>query len=73
MGEKHEQFSGVRVFSATLPGQRALLGEEVTMWLRRNPKVDIVDVTVSQSSDSGHHCLVITCFFRTRRARSKAQ
>jgi len=66
MGEKVEQFSGVKVFSASLPGARVQLGDEVTMWLRRNRQVEVVDVTVSQSSDDGHHCLVITCFFRAR-------
>jgi hypothetical protein len=73
MGEMDEQFSEVKVFSATLPGQRAMLGEEVTMWLGRNPQVDVVDVMVSQSSDNRQHCLVITCFFRARRAGSRAE
>jgi hypothetical protein len=64
---------GVKVFSATLAGQRAFLGEEVTIWLRRNPQVEVVDMAVSQSSDNRQHCLSITLFFRVCATGSKAR
>lgn len=59
-----EQFTGVKIFSATLAEQRALLGETVTQWLRVNPQVEVVDTVVTQSSDSRFHCLTLVLFFR---------
>jgi hypothetical protein len=54
------QISGVKVFSATLPAQRAALGEVVTAWIAANPGLGILDITVTQSSDADFHCLSIT-------------
>lgn len=56
-------FTGVKVFSATKARDRAELGERVTDWLRDNPHFEIRDRVVTQSSDSGFHCLTITLFF----------
>jgi len=58
------QFTGVKIFSATLAEQRALMGETVTQWLRVNPQVEVVDTVVTQSSDSRFHCLTLVLFFR---------
>ena len=57
-------YDSVKVFSATLAKQRAALGEQVTDWLRRNPKAEIVDKIVTQSSDAEFHCLTITLFYK---------
>ncbi len=57
------QFNGVKVFSATMARFRDMLGETVTDWIRANPKKEIVDKTVTQSSDSEYHCITITLFF----------
>ena len=57
-------YDAVKVFSATLAKKRAALGEEVTDWIRRNPRATIVDKIVTQSSDAEFHCLTITLFYR---------
>lgn len=57
-------FGGVKVFTATMAKERQSLGEEVTKWIRRNPKLEIVDKVVTQSSDAEFHCLSITIFFK---------
>jgi hypothetical protein len=51
---------GVKVFTATKARDRESLGEAVTRWLNENPQAQIVDKTVTQSSDSQFHCLTIT-------------
>lgn len=58
------EFSGVRVFSATKAREREALGETVTSWLAAHPEWEVVDKTVTQSSDHEFHCLSITLFFR---------
>lgn len=57
-------FTAVKVFSATKARERDELGEAITAWLRDNPKVRIVDKIVCQSSDNEFHCLTITLFYR---------
>ncbi len=57
-------YDAVKVFSATLAKKRAALGEEVTEWIRRNPRATIVNKIVTQSSDAEFHCLTITLFYR---------
>jgi len=52
--------TGIQVFSATMPAQRANLGEVVTAWIAAHSNTTIVDITVTQSSDSDFHCLSIT-------------
>jgi folate-dependent tRNA-U54 methylase TrmFO/GidA len=58
-------FNGMKVFSATKAMDREALGERVTEWLRANPRVQIVDKTVTQSSDNEFHCITITLFYQT--------
>lgn len=57
-------FDGVKVFSATMSAERARLGEKVTEWIAANPKLTVVEVVVTQSSDADFHCIAITVFFR---------
>ena len=56
-------FNGVKVFSATMMGERDMLGEKITSWLRSNPKIEPVDAIVTQSSDEAFHCVAITIFY----------
>ena len=62
-GSNMNQFSGVKVFSATMAQERDQLGEKITQWLVTHPTVQIVDKIVTQSSDEAFHCLAITLFF----------
>jgi hypothetical protein len=62
-GSNNLQFSGVKVFSATMAQERDQLGEKITQWLAAHPGVQIVDKIVTQSSDEAFHCLAITLFF----------
>jgi hypothetical protein len=52
----------VKVFSATKSRDRAQLGERVTSWLAANPNVEVVRTSVTQTSDSGFHCLSLVLF-----------
>ena len=65
-GSNNLQFTGVKVFSATMAQERDQLGEKITAWLKANPRVDIVDKIVTQSSDEAFHCLAITLFFNEK-------
>lgn len=56
-------FNGLKVFSATMIADRQLLGESVTKWIRDNPHCEIVDKTITQSSDDKFHCIAITLFY----------
>jgi hypothetical protein len=62
-GSNNNQFTGVKVFSATMAQERDQLGEKITQWLTAHPGVEIVDKIVTQSSDEAFHCLAITLFF----------
>jgi hypothetical protein len=64
-------FTGVKVFSATKAKERDDLGEQVTRWLRANADLEIVDRTVSQSSDNEFHCLTVVIFYRPKPAAPK--
>ena len=57
-------WTGVKVFSATKMRERNNLGDNVTVWRKENPKFQIVDTVVTQSSDSEFHCFTITVFYR---------
>jgi hypothetical protein len=59
-------FDGVKVFSATMRGDRERLGDRITDWIASNPKVAVTEVVVTQSSDSAFHCITLTMFFRER-------
>ena len=67
-GSNNLQFSGVKVFSATMAQERDQLGEKITSWLATHPGVEIVDKIVTQSSDSEFHCLTITLFYKHPKA-----
>ncbi len=56
---------GVKVFTATKAKERGALGEKVTEWLRALPPKQLLDVTVTQSSDEEFHCLTITILYTT--------
>ncbi len=56
-------FNGVKVFSATMVADRMVLGEKVTEWLARNPKLEVTEMLVTQSSDHAFHCVAITVFY----------
>ena len=60
------KLSGVKVFSATRARERQGLGDRVTEWIEDHPDVEIVDQTITQSSDLEFHCLTITLFYRER-------
>ncbi len=59
---------GAKVFTATKAKDREELGENVTRWIRDNPRARILDKIVTQSSDSEFHCLTITLFFQIGQA-----
>jgi hypothetical protein len=61
-------FNAVKTFSATLAAGRNQLGDVVTAWLRAHPGIELVDITLTQSSDAQYHCLTITLFWHDPRA-----
>ena len=58
-------FDGVKLFSATRFAERQVLGETVTAWIATNPRLQIVDIVITQSSDSEFHCVTICVFYLT--------
>lgn len=59
------KFDLIMVFSATKASDRAKLGEKATQWLEKHTRrLEVVDKTVTQSSDHEFHCLSITLFCR---------
>ncbi len=61
------RFDGVKVFSATMSQQRAVLGEDVTAWMTSHPMCKPTEVIVTQSSDAAYHCITITVFYAEAR------
>jgi hypothetical protein len=61
-----KQSLGLRVFSATMARDRALLGDVITDWIRTHRDHELIDKVVVQSSDAAFHCLTIVLFFRYR-------
>jgi len=59
-------FNSVKVFSASLFRQRDQLGETVTEWIAANPRAQITEFVVTQSSDAEFHMLAITVFYVER-------
>ena len=59
-------FTGMKVFSTTLARDREAMSETINKWLRENPQLEVVDKTVTQSSDKAFHCLSITLFYQER-------
>ncbi len=62
-GSSDKAFNGVKIFSATMVGDRNGLGEKIIAWLRTHPAIEPVDSIVTQSSDSAFHCVAITIFY----------
>jgi hypothetical protein len=66
-GVKKEQsskpFNGVKIFSATMAQNRDTLGERIGEWLGSDPRREVVDTVVTQSSDEAFHCIAITIFY----------
>ena len=60
------QFTGMKVFSTTLARDREHMGDNITRWVQENQQLEIVDKTVTQSSDKEFRCLTITLFYRER-------
>lgn len=60
------QYTHVKVFSATKAMEREALGEKITVFLAEHPKLEVVNTEVRQSSDSEFHCLSITLFMKVR-------
>lgn len=58
-------FNGIKVFSATLFNERQLLGDKVTAWIADNPRNEVTEIIVTQSSDAAFHCIALTVFFRS--------
>ena len=58
-----KNFTGVKVFSATMMADRARLGDGITEWIRENPGFEIREIIVTQSSDEAFHCLTMTVFY----------
>jgi hypothetical protein len=59
-------FDGIKVFSASDYQRRTALGEEVCAWLAERPHIEVVEITVKQSSDRTHHCLTFCIFYKER-------
>jgi hypothetical protein len=57
------RIEGVKVFSATKAREREALGDKVTEWLRSNPGIEIVEKSVTLSSDREFHCFSIVLFW----------
>lgn len=58
-------FDSVKVFSATLHYDRAVLGEKITDWLTaQRGQIEVTDYEVMQSSDEAFHCISIIIYYR---------
>jgi hypothetical protein len=57
-------FNGVKVFSATMFNDRQMLGEKITAWIADNPRNELTEIIVTQSSDESFHCVALTVFYR---------
>jgi hypothetical protein len=64
-------FNGVKVFCATKFADRACLGETATRWLAEHRELDVVDIVVTQSSDSAYHCITISVYYFEEIARRR--
>jgi hypothetical protein len=62
--DARNDFNGVKTFSATMAKARDALGDQVGAWLASDPKREVVDTVVTQSSDEAFHCIAITIFYR---------
>ena len=71
MAAAANSFDSIKVFSTTLARDREQMGETITRWIKDNPGIEIVDRTVTQSSDKEFHCLTITIFYRANQAAAR--
>jgi hypothetical protein len=55
-----------------MQGDREAMGDRITSWLAANPSVQVVDVSVRQSSDHSFHCLTIILFCVERSPANRA-
>jgi hypothetical protein len=67
------RFNGVQVFSSTMANVREMLGETVTAWIAENPRLELTEIVVTQSSDARFHCVAITLFFWDGRAATTSK
>ncbi len=58
-----QQFNEVKVFSATKAKEREELGGRITEFLRSFDG-EIVDRSITQSSDNEFHCLTVILFLK---------
>ncbi len=65
-------FSGIKVFSASMMAERALLGDKVTDWIGSHPELEVTEIVVTQSSDASYHCLSFCLFYRAGAAKRAA-
>jgi folate-dependent tRNA-U54 methylase TrmFO/GidA len=66
MEARMESFTGCKVFTTTLARDREAMSDKITQWLQAHPDLEIVDKTVTLSSDRQFHCLSIVFFYRER-------
>ena len=59
-------FNGIKVFSATMYNDRQQLGDKVTAWIADNPRNQLTEIVVTQSSDASFHCIALTLFYVAR-------
>ncbi len=71
-GNAINKFTGVKVFSATMAHDREILGDKVMAWIQKNPRRQIVQTIVTQSSDQAFHCLAITVFYSEKAEEARA-
>ena len=71
-GSSINMFTGVKVFSATMAHDREILGDKVMAWIQKNPRRQIVQTIVTQSSDQAFHCLAITVFYSEKAEEARA-
>lgn len=64
VGDLMNAFDGVKVFSATQEQPRGELGERVTDWMASHPEISVVEIRVTQSSDSSFHCIALIVFYK---------
>ena len=61
------KIDGAKVFSASKFYERERLDEKITGWLRRmgqdHQAFEVLDTTVTQSSDRAYHCYSMTLFY----------
>ena len=59
-------FTNIKVFSTTVARDREMMGENISRWIKENPRVEILETIVGQTSGGESHCLSITFFYRVR-------